>query len=265
MAVKEIPVDVEGKPSKIHELWTFYPAALSIKDAQPVKIEAGQDQSGIDVRTQRGPLLTVKGRIASPIDSISTYMVSASVGLGWTSESAKLLPNDEFMIELPPGKHTIGLMEQTSSGPKQVGAAEVNLTDQDASGVVITVAKRAQIRVRAVVEGEEGRPLTNGSITLIPENRDEGTRNSFTQYPPQDGTYVIDDVPPGKYWVWFNNARDCYPKSIQLGARVVDWQPIDVMEGGTLDLLVTYSRNVASVAGLLRFRKTHPRAPSACC
>jgi hypothetical protein len=79
------------------------------------------------------------------------------------------------------------------------------------------------------------------------------------EYPPRNGTYVIDNVPPSKYWVWFNNAPDCYPKSIQSGAQVVDWQPIDVVEGANLDLVLIYSRNVASLAGDIEVPQDGPK------
>ena len=263
MAVKEIPVDSAGKVIRERELWTFYPGALALKDARAIRVESGQEQSGAEITIQRGPLLTVKGRIEGAIGSISKYQVSASVdeGIGWTGESTQLLPDGKFATQLPPGRHTISLMEQTASGLKQVGATVVNLTDQDVSGVEIALAKPAQVRVRAVIEGAEDQPLTNGAASLILEGSEDKGRSTFTQYPPQDGGYLMDNVPAGKYWPWFNNASDLYAKYVQVGTRVTNWQAIDVTEGANLDVLLIYSKKVATLAGDLELPQDELKSP----
>ena len=263
MEVKEIPVDSAGKVIAERELWTFFPRALALKDAQAIRVESGQEQSGTEITIQRGPLLTVKGRIAGTTDSISKYQVSASVdeGIGWTGESTHLLPNGEFAIQLPPGRHTISLMEQTPSGLKQVGATVVNLTDQDVSGLEIALARPAQVRVRAVIEGAEDKPLTNGAASLILEGSENKGRSTFMQYPPQNGIYLIDNVPAGKYWPWFNNASDLYAKYVQVGTRIINWQAIDVTEGANLDVLLIYSKKVATLTGDLELSQDDPKSP----
>lgn len=261
LAVREIPVDGEGRTTKLHELDTFYPAALSLLESQAIRIDIGQEQSGTDIRIQRGSLLTVKGRIAGAIDSLSKYEVSASIeeGEGWTSEAAKVLPDGEFVIELSPGKHQLSLLEEGGSGLKKIGSTEINLVDQDVSGVVIARFKPAQVRVRVVMEGEEDKPLTKGSVFLTPNDWDASSRNGLSEYQPQNGTYVIEGVPPGKYWVLFNNASGCYLKSVQAGGRALDPQLIEVTEGVSLDLLLTYSKNVASVNGSIEARQDQRR------
>jgi hypothetical protein len=169
--VRQIPVDRSGKVTKLHDLTTFYPAALSLADAQPVSVTAGQEQPDIDIRMQRGPTLSVKGTIAGGTGSLSKYSVTSGFQDGWgaTSVVGTILPSGEFTFpELPPGKHELRLLEEGTSGQHVVGKTEVNLTDEDLTGVVIAAFKPAKVRMRVVIEGEEDRPLTAGTVSLMP-------------------------------------------------------------------------------------------------
>ena len=69
------------------------------------------------------------------------------------------------------------------------------------------------------------------------------------QYQPLNGAYLLEGVPPGKYRPSFSNPSDSYLKSVRSGDRVLDTETVDVTEGGVIDLLLTFSKNVASVAG----------------
>ncbi len=260
-SARQLPVDSSGKVTKVHDLTTFYPAGLSLADAQGITIESGQEQSGIDIRIQRGRTLSVKGRIAGMSGSPSKYSLSATIeeGIGWTSEAGKILPNGDFeLAELPPGKHRLMLLDHGANGLQTVGKAEVDLTDQDVTGVVINPFKPAQVRVRVVLEGEEDKPLTTGSVSLRPAQAADAI-GFLTQFQPQNGTYIIDGVPPDKYRVWFNNASDCYLKSVQSGERTLNPESIDVGDGAVLNLVMTYSKNVGSLSGDVEVPQDQPR------
>jgi hypothetical protein len=43
-AIRQILVDSSGKATKVRDLKTFYPSALSVADAQAVRVESGQEQ-----------------------------------------------------------------------------------------------------------------------------------------------------------------------------------------------------------------------------
>jgi hypothetical protein len=130
--VRQIAVDSSGKVTRIHDLKTFYPAALSLLEAQAVNVQSGGELADIDIRLQRGPTPSVQGSIAG-LTSSSGYKLSADSedGLGWTSESAKILPNGDFVFEaLPPGKHRLVLLKEGANGFEEAGLSEINLTDR---------------------------------------------------------------------------------------------------------------------------------------
>lgn len=74
-------------------------------------------------------------------------------------------------------------------------------------------------------------------------------RYRLMQYQPRNGTYVIDDVPPGNYRLAFNNAPAAYLKSIESGGQAFDGEFITVNSGAVLDLKMIFSKNLASVDG----------------
>lgn len=253
-ALNTIPVDRAGNPTKMRELVTYFPGTMAMDDAQPIHIEGGQEQSGIDIRIQRGPVLSVKGRIAGITNPVSKYELSGTVpmGFGWSSISAKMLPNGDFTVEgLAPGKHTLTLLENGPNGSQIIAETELVLADQDVTGVVITPFKPAELRVRVVREGDtEDTPLTAGSVFLVPLTGPRNKWNNGSAYEPQNGIYSMHSVRPGKYQLMFTNAPACcYLKSVESGGRSLDPESIDIAENANLDLLVTYSPNVATVTG----------------
>jgi hypothetical protein len=249
--IRAISVDREGNATKLCDLWTFYPAALRRENAQPIRVESGQQQTGIDVHLQRGSMLTIKGRIAGGIDPSAKMRVSAYDDTG-TSEEVNVAPNGEFTMELPPGTHKLTLIEQAASGVlRGTGVAEVDVADQDVAGVLIKRFQPAEIQVRAVVEGEEDHPLTMGTIQLIPdEPNGKAGRNTFGQYERENGSFRVHDVFPGKYRVWFSDGRNYgYLKSLQSSGHVIEGDVVDVADGANLNLVLVYSRKVGSVSG----------------
>jgi protocatechuate 3,4-dioxygenase beta subunit len=261
-AVHEIPVDNAGKPTKLRDLATFYPDAVSGADAQGVRIESGQERAAIDIRLQRGPLLSIKGRIAGAGAQVSRYNVTATVeeDRGFTGRQATVSPNGEFLFtELPSGTHTLTLLENGPNGSHIVGQQEVTLASEDRTGIVLSRFKPAQVRVRVIMQGEEDKPLTDGAVALIAPDSSLDAAPGFSQYQPQNGTYVIDDVRPGKYQVFFTSAAGCYLKSVESGSALLNPKSIDVGEGAVLDLLMTYSRNVASLSGDVEVSQDQPK------
>jgi hypothetical protein len=166
-------------------------------------------------------------------------MATVTEGGGWTSEGGKILPTGEFVFEeLPPGKHRLHLLGQGGNGAHTVGQTEVNLTDQDATGVVITPFQPAQVHARMVQEGEEDKPLTVGGVFLKPADGLEDSRGTPFQFQPQNGKYSFPSVIPGRYQIWFNNTSHSYLKSVQAEGRMLDTNLIEVAEGSSLDLLL---------------------------
>ena len=71
-------IDAAGRPSKLRNLATFYPAAVSAGDAQPVRIGSGAERAGVDIRIQRAATLSVRGRVIGVAPEQTKYSLSAT-------------------------------------------------------------------------------------------------------------------------------------------------------------------------------------------
>lgn len=234
--------------------WALFLLAVSIS------AQVAPDQN--TPATLAGETFSVKGHIAGLAYQPSRYSVSATVAerFGWTPESGKISPNGDFVLDnLPPGQHELRLLENGPNGQQILGQTEVFLSNQDLTNIAIVPFKSAELQVRVMREGEDA-PLTSGSVFLIPVEATKFTHYGVGAFQPQDGTYLLNDVPPGKYRIGFNNAADCYLKAVESAGKELNPDAIDIPEDANLSLLLTYSPNVAGIAGEVEVSKD--RAPN---
>lgn len=261
-ATQQILVDSSGHVSNLHDFTTFSPDSVSLADAPPIRVEIGQEQTGADIHIRRGRALSVSGKINGIEKSLSKLTLSASIdsGRGWTSTSGTIMDNGEFQIaQLPPGDHRLTLLADGPDGSHIIGQTKVNLTDHNLTEVVISPFKPSQVHIQVVMEGEEDKPLTVGSVFLNPSSDEFDVVHGYVQYQPQQGAYTIDSVSSGTYRVWFNNAKDSYLKSVRSGENTLNPNGVDVTEGADLSLRMTFSKNGASVEGEVDFTDDKPK------
>jgi hypothetical protein len=247
-ATRQISVDKTGKATNLHEFTTFYPSSLSMGNAQKIHLENGQNQSGINIFMQRGLTHSVKGKIAATNDASKYKMFAYSPdGTGLSKDTVKLLPNGDFEFgELPPGRYILGIRNR-GADDQILGKTEVNVTDQDVTGVVITPFNPAQVRVRIRMEGED-EPITSGSVLLNPVS-DSDFRVSLFEHATNDGLYKMQNVVPGKYRIWFNLEKDCYLKTMLSGEQELNPDSVEIGDGVTTNILAIFSKNVATLGG----------------
>ena len=126
--------------------------------------------------------------------------------------------------------------------------------------MVIAPFLPAQIRVRVVMEGEEGKPLTAGSVFLQPVG-DHADGQTQWQVDGETSSFLLSNVSPGKYEVRFSNPGKSYRKAVRLGNQVLDADAVEVPEGGNLNLTLVYSRNGASLSGDVKVAQDVSKSP----
>ncbi len=249
---REVLVGTDGKPTNLHDVRTFYPSALTLAAAQSIDIKPGQQKDGIDVRLRQTPLLSVSGRIAGTLNpklesrvAIEPYDEPAQ-----SVQSDKILSGPEFSFDdLPPGKYRLTLTVRSENGLKTIGISEVELKDESVTGLLITPFKPAVVLARVVLEDDPNKLLFPGSVSLNPVEESGNLAQSESQFTPQDGVYKFDEVAPGKYQIGSGIGEQYYLKALQAAGRTLDPDGIAVAEGASLDLLLVYSKNVATVSG----------------
>ena len=258
-----VRVDSEGRPTKVHDIRTFYPSALSMAEAQRIRLEAGQQQDGLAIQVRRGQLLFVHGRVAAQagLPAGDTVHAEWTNQMGGPIQPGKLLANGEFIFEdMLPGRYRLTLSANRAGKSVEVGRAEITLADEDLNGIVITPFLPARVRVRVVMEGEEDKPLTAGSVFLLPMG-DHANSQTQWQVDGDTSSYLLTNVSPGKYEVRFSNPGKAYRKAVRSGNQVIDPESVEVPEGGNLNLTLLYSKNGASLSGDVKLPHDAAKSP----
>jgi len=263
VAARQVLVDSAGKPVNLHDYRTFFPSVITLTAAQSIHLLSGDEQEGVDIRVQRGPVLSVAGKITGMTGQSSEYRVSASVAIGDASSAkeGQLSADGSFVIaDLPPGEHHVTLLRDSMYGFQTVGSAEVELADQNITGVTITPFEPAQLRVRVTLE-DEGKPLTSGSVFLDPIDANANPHASQYQFTPDNGTYVLNGVSPGRYLVGSTNVGHCFLKSMKSNGQEIEPETLEVRSGAHLNLVLTYSKHLATITGDVTAPHDRPGRP----
>src|SRR5262245_9639628 len=151
---------------------TFYPAALSITDAQPISVERGTTTANVEIALVEGTPATVTGVVVDATGQPIARGGSMSVrpilkdmpqnGFGATGGGLK--PDGTFTLRLAPGDY---LLEARSNlpgqngppppGSEQVGVVRLSVS-ADMSGVTIQLGPGARVTGRFVFDGSATLP-----------------------------------------------------------------------------------------------------------
>lgn len=245
----------------IRPVRTFYPQSAALTDAAPLEIKAGQDLSGIDVRMRNAPTYHIRGKIAGTVaqddsarltvaaspreEKISSFSAAQSnVNPDGTFDLPGIVP-DQYtvtLIELPPGAFVRGLGRQSvDMGTTNVDKVEMN--------IVPSLTVRGHIRVEGNPQPSAHPPdLTNVHVYL------GVTGTMFIPgLPPHetaaDGTFLIENVFPAKYYVRANAPAGTYLKSIRFEEQEIMKRELDLTSGKPDDLEIVLRYGPAEVAG----------------
>lgn len=106
---------------------TFYPAALSLEQAELIRLDRGDERSGIDVGLTPVPVFRVSGVIDQPDGATRRLRLvspgSEELGSGYETASAFTRPDGRFaFLDVPEGRYTLAGGVITSYGYQSPGA-----------------------------------------------------------------------------------------------------------------------------------------------
>jgi protocatechuate 3,4-dioxygenase beta subunit len=151
---------------------TFFPAALSMSDAQPIAVERGQTTANVEIALVEGTPATVTGVVVDatgqPIGrggSISVRPILKDVPQnGFGSAGGGLKPDGTFALRLPPGEYQLEARANPpatngppSPGSEQFGTVRLNVSS-DMAGVTIQLGPGARVTGRFVFDGSAPQP-----------------------------------------------------------------------------------------------------------
>jgi hypothetical protein len=256
--------------SDIRRVRTFYPGSLDRAEAVAIDL-TGEELPGIDIRIRAVQTFHIRGKLAG--ETMEDTGLSSKVML-WDSDA--LLPrmiavakDRTFDIEgLTPGSYSISAgaskgQEMSMRQAVEVGSADVNKV------VLTTRAPFAlhgsiQLQGSSLSSGSKQSTLENVVIILGFVNQGGMTVNSARAITNGDGSFVMEDVIPGKLQIRvLNKPEGCYLKSIRLDYQEVSGNTLDLTESSGAELQLVLGTDAAAASGTVLTKQATP-AKSSC-
>jgi hypothetical protein len=113
--------------------------------------------------------------------------------------------------------------------------------------IVLAMAPAVEIKGRLKVEGPDAQPVQSFKVML---GSGRGRRESFSSAVRKDGSFVIENVPPGEWTLTFTpNAGRTFEKSVRLGDKAFLYKRVQIPPGSDAPLDIVLSSNTATVEG----------------
>jgi len=254
-------------PGPHNDAPTYYPSESDVSKATPVEAKPGEESAGATIVMRKTGVFTVRGAVTAPpgVPLTNLYVVlglkdSPSMYFG-SPRSTPLGPDGSFEIRnVQPGTYLTYPLRPTPQTMIEQREVEVS---GDVEGLNLQVLTGVAVSGTVKVDGPKpeswpsvtlaapGRTDNSGSITTRPEMFDADGNFSF---PPAMS------VAPGPYEIRVDPLPGMYLKSIRYGDNDAMAGPVDIAAGTPASLEITYSANIAAIAGKVTSANNEPVA-----
>jgi len=251
---------VPGK-SDIRPVRTYYPSSTAFAGATPVEVTAGQDASGIDIRMQSAQTYHVRGHVSGVTPgaqerSMLSLTPRDDEMIVFGGGRSGLQPDGNFDISgVAPGAYYLSMFSM-SGQIRSTARQAVDVGAGDVDGVVLTVTPPGSIRGLARLDGTPpaNSPQISASnlhISLTPAEMMGMMGPPANAKLSPDGTFAIENVSPGKFYLQTNAPPGTYLKSVRFGNSEVLGKELDLTNGAAGQLEVVYRYGPGEVDGRL--------------
>lgn len=249
----------------------YFGGARSSKDAAPFKVRGGDVLTGIDFHLTAERPANITGRLTGvpPLDPLADEPAPSNghlpmrrgggetVGVNlspadetqfaWSSGAGAQGPDYKFELgENVPGRYrleaTVRVRDKTYSALQVIDAHE------GMNEIILTMVPAVEVKGRLTVEGT-GHAADSFTVVLAPPGLGprRGTHSSSVK---KDGSFTIEDVPPGEWLLNTNPApAGLFEKSVHLGDQDFLFKHLEIPVGLDVPLLIVLSSNTATVSG----------------
>lgn len=228
---------------------TYYPGTPDPAQATAIRVGAGAQVPGIDIRMVRAGGVRVRGRVAASEGAPSPFtlvimMEAGNVALGAGKSYHAIARGDgAFAFDsVRPGRY---LLQCTSAmGSQQVrGRQWIEVGDADVEGIQVLLSPPSKIEGKLSVEGET--PLPGGLNAILMPREDDPTYmgGGFTSV-RKDGSFTLEQVYNGTYDLLLGKFQgepdNFYPKSMRFGDSdaLEDGVEVNGPEAGKLEVVL---------------------------
>lgn len=281
---------------------TYYPSTADAKKATPVRVEAGQEVSGIDVTLAERPMFKLAGVVRSRLDNrplarahvrLYTKEEASEANLhvyrGYGDDSRYVSTDAQGRFEfneLPDGVYQLSVAPnneyyegETTTTTADTGTnmnanmntnmsvvtserrpprkkfvpkmQEVTINGTDMANVVVQLSEGGRISGTVTIDG--GKPIPDYGIHVMTERVGEKDFGSPSASVRSNGKFVVEGLAAGATFLHaFGNYKNetYYVKSIKLGSRDLEREPLEVGEGSEITgVQIVISSEPAKLAG----------------
>jgi len=195
----ELLVDrVPGKPATA-EAPTYFPGALEVTSASPVKVNPGEERTGAEIRLQRSTVVRLSGRVTGEVPNGR----GARVRIRSANESGPgrggfmggggdggIGPDGSFAFgNVRPGEYVLTVMSMDRGGPKLLGKQTVMVGQQDVAGISVSAAAAPKVDGRIRADSEP--PFAFGPLEVSLQGSGGGRDFGPPQNAKADGAGVF--------------------------------------------------------------------------
>jgi hypothetical protein len=251
--------------SSIGSVTTFFPGTLSPAEAQPLRIDAGQDVSGLVLALAPGRQATISGVVQTadgqPVGaaSVSLGHTSAFSGAsGWRSARARSDGTFSFP-NMPPGEYSVVVEVNATRTPStlnagaQVAVAHVVL---DGSDVVVPLVLREgdHARGRITFDPDPDRGVMTPGLVIVSfdaANPAETFRATSPLSVNSDWTFDIGGLIGRRLLRVREGQGDWVLKRVTLGGTDITDTPLEFTGADINDIQIVLTDRVTNVSGTI--------------
>ena len=265
---------------------SYYRNETNLRQATPVKVEAGQEAGEINITLIERASYTISGTVVarqgrapvraflsiqsrnegSPLPFLDSGPSAQADEQGRWSFSN--IPDGNYLIKVDPGESNseeeLTVTTDTAERRRAGGATrpapgrpslvprtmEVTVSGGDLSGINIELSEGGLVQGTVIVEGNAKEIPPGFYVLLVPRG---GGRSGFDRhgFVREGGSFTIDKVPPGEFYFSVQMGSDnLYVKSITAGSVDLMREPVRVGVGSSVDnVRVTLSSDLSTLEG----------------
>lgn len=265
-AVASSPVVAPRPQPAFARVTTFHPDAAAPAQARAIALRAGEERTGVDIVSQIARVSRIAGVVVgesgSPERAGLIGIVNLTTGSLYSSPGAvRADAEGRFATSpMPAGRYQFfgrAATRATPDGPSRDSwlSADVELGEQDLSGVVLPFQSGATIAGRVALEGARAQSFARDRARVSLAPVDSIANDAMPPAPvaiDADGTFRFVSVAPGRYRLALSGLGAWAAVTALRGGR--NWldEPIELKPGEAIsDVVVTLTDRATEITGTL--------------
>ncbi len=250
----------------IRPLPTYLPSSLTLTDATPVRLDAGQEIADLEIRLISGRTFTIRGTMVTsqgqPITRQSGHLMFLKKETsGMSGSTVDHRDDGTFEIRgVKPGMYELEARrhDELPHGA-EYAAVPIAVVDTDVEGLIVATRPGAAVAGEVVLDGARPDSCEPIYVTAMPATAQRGIGPSSGAQVAPDGTFTLRDLFRPVY------IRVSTPSGFHLASVIMDGQditdtPMQFASGKTGRLQVSLSSQLSELSGQVRTAQGRPTA-----